>query len=118
MRIDRHPTIGWSTTTVPVATAAAYAAEVEQLRAAIVHVRGSEHRARHAGPGGPPDGEKPGADQDTAAGAGARSAPRYVCGCQPRQRLRMARTVYALADVVCGESFTADSQRVEGRGGG
>ncbi len=38
LSIERYPAIGWSLTTVPDATAAAYAAQVEQLRAAIVHV--------------------------------------------------------------------------------
>jgi hypothetical protein len=78
-----------------------------------VHVRESEHHARRAGPGGPPDGKDPGADEDgpDGAGAGARSAPTYRCGCQPPRRLRMAPTVHALADVLCGacgQPFTAD----------
>ena len=109
LQIDRHPTIGWSTTTVPAATATAYAAQVEQLRTAIVHVRESEHQARRAGPATPPDGT--GDDTTTGPGAGARSAPTYLCGCEPPRRLRMAPTVYALADVLCGacgQPFTAD----------
>jgi hypothetical protein len=110
LKLDRHPTLGWSTTTVPAATAAAYADQVEQLRAAIAHVRESEHQARRARAGGQPDGGAAG-DQDEAGGAGARSAPTYLCGCQPPRRLRMAPTVYALADVLCGacgQPFTAD----------
>ena len=59
LQIDRHPTIGWSTTTVPAATAAAYTAQVEQLRAAIAHVRESEHHARRAGPGGAARRQRP-----------------------------------------------------------
>jgi len=96
-----------STTTVSAATAAAYAGQVEQLRAAIAHVRESEHQARRARPGGQPAGGDAG-DHDGAAGAGARSAPTCLCGCQPPRRLRMAPTVYALADVLygaCGQPF-------------
>jgi len=52
LSIERYPAIGWSLTTVPDATAAAYAAQVEQLRAAIVHVRESEHHGRSAAGGG------------------------------------------------------------------
>lgn len=51
---QRGPEIGWSTTSVPAATAA-YAAQVEQLRHAIVHVRESE-RVRTTAPGRP-DGD-------------------------------------------------------------
>jgi hypothetical protein len=108
LQIDRHPTIGWSTTTVPPAIATAYADQVEQLRAAIGHVRDTEHHARRTGPGEQPD--DPGADPD-GPGAGARSAPTYLCACETPRRLRMAPTVYALADVLCpacGQPFTAD----------
>lgn len=69
LQIDRHPTIGWSTTSVPTATALAYADQVEQLRAAIVHVRDAEHQARPTG--GPGGGA--GADADEGE-AGERSA--------------------------------------------
>jgi hypothetical protein len=108
LTIERHPTIGWTTTTVPPATAAAYAEQVEQLRAAIAHVRESEHHARHTGRAGTPDGDEPGNGENAGGG---RSAPTYRCACQPPRRLRMAPTVYALADVTCGacgEPFTAD----------
>jgi hypothetical protein len=97
LSLERHPTIGWSITTVPVATATAYAREVDQLRAAIAHVRESEHQARHSGPN-PPDG-----DSGDAAGTdtGVRSASTYLCACHPPRRVRMAPTIHALADVIC-----------------
>ena len=101
LTIERHPTIGWTTTTVPAATAAAYAREVEQLRAAIAHVRESEHDARRGGRAGTPSGDEPGESAGEDAGDG-RSAPTYLCACQPPRRLRMAPTVYALAEVICG----------------
>ena len=101
LTIERHPTIGWTITTVPPATAAAYASEVEQLRAAIAHVRESEHDARRGGRAGTPGGDEPGEGAGEAAGGG-RSAPTYLCACQPPRRLRMAPTVYALAEVRCG----------------
>ena len=101
LTIERHPTIGWTITTVPAATAAVYAREVEQLRAAIAHVRESEHDARRGGRAGSPGGDEAGEGAEEAA-AGARSAPTYLCACQPPRRLRMAPTVYALAEVLCG----------------
>jgi hypothetical protein len=100
LTIERHPTIGWTITTVPPATAAAYAREVGQLRDAIAHVRESEHAARRGGRAGTPSGDEPdqGAGEDVSAG---RSAPTYLCACRPPRRLRMAPTVYALAEVIC-----------------
>jgi hypothetical protein len=77
-----------------------YADRIERLRDAIVRVRESEHHVRHAGAGGQPDDD--GSSPGEAGSGGARSAPTYLCGCEPPRWLRMAPTVYALADVLCG----------------
>lgn len=85
LEVERDPQIGWSITLIPEATVDRYAAEVEQLRAAIAHIR----------------------DREPARSSTPRSAPTYVCAC-PR-RLRMAPSVFAQAPVVCGacdEPFT------------
>ena len=99
LQIDRDPTIGWSLTTVPAATIEAYADQVAQLRAAIRHVRQSEYAPPAPAPG---DGSKE-ADPANADETGAsRSAPTYLCACPTPRRLRMARTVYEQAPVLCG----------------
>lgn len=105
LHIERDPAIGWSLTTVPDVTVAAYAAEVEQLRVAIVHVREAEYRRQVAAPGegGQGGGGAAGVDDgDETPGAGSRSAPTYVCGCPTPRRLRMAPSIYELAGVLCG----------------
>lgn len=109
LQIDRDPTIGWSLTTVPPATAAVDRDEIAQLRDAIAHVRESEHHARRPDPGTPPTGANPTAGADSGT-AGSRSAPTYTCACTPPRRMRMAPTVHAVAPVfcgACGQPFTA-----------
>lgn len=111
LRIERHPTIGWSLTIVPEATAAAYAAEFERLRTAVVHVRESEHRRRPGTAGGAAArGAEPATRASSPAKLGpararaqrrptsARASPRGGCGWRgpstgrrgPLRRLRRA----------------------------
>ena len=81
LRIDKHPVIGWSTTTLPEETAQRYASTIEQLEHAITIYR------RHEGGGGSEPARKP-------------SPPPCVCDCG--RRIRVAPAVLALGPIVCG----------------
>ena len=72
--------IGWSATTVPDPTAAAYAGQLEELQAALVLWRRQEHRL--------------------GAGIRSRNLLAAVCGCG--RRIRVARSVLQLAPILCG----------------
>jgi len=105
LHIERDAAIGWSLTSVPDVTAAAYAAEVGQLRVAIVPCARPSTTAslQPRGVAARGEGDAAGVDDgDEAAGAGSRSAPTYVCGCASPRRLRMAPSVYELGGVLCG----------------
>jgi hypothetical protein len=71
--------IGWSATTVPDTTAAAYAGPLEDLAAALVLWRRQEHRL---GPGGR-----------------SRNLLAATCGCG--RRIRVAKTTLAQAPILC-----------------
>jgi hypothetical protein len=90
IEVARVPSLGWSQTTVPDATAAAYQAELQHLEAAITAFRHAEPRGR-------------GGRASSNNGVSAR------CGCG--RRIRVAASVLALGPVtcgICGEDFTAD----------
>jgi hypothetical protein len=72
--------IGWSATTVPQPTAAAYTGQLEELAAALVLWRRHEH---HIG-----------------AGARSRNLLAATCGCG--RRIRAAKATLAEAPIVCG----------------
>jgi hypothetical protein len=72
--------IGWSATTVPEPTAAAYAGPLEDLAAALVLWRRHEHRS---GPGGR-----------------SRNLLAASCGCG--RRIRVAKTTLVEAPILCG----------------
>jgi hypothetical protein len=72
--------IGWSATTVPERTAAAYAGQLEELQAALVLWRRHEHRL----------------------GAGTRSRNLLACCCPCGRKLRASRTTLAEAPILCG----------------
>ena len=72
--------IGWSATTVPDTTAAAYAGQLEDLAAALVLWRRHEHRS---GPGGR-----------------SRNLLAASCGCG--RRIRVAKTTLVEAPILCG----------------
>jgi hypothetical protein len=83
--------IGWSATTVPKTTAAAYAGPLEDLAAALVLWRGQEHRL---GPGGR-----------------SRNLLAAACGCG--RRIRVAKTTLAEAPILCSlcsQPFQPDEQ--------
>jgi hypothetical protein len=71
--------IGWSATTVPEPTAAAYAGQLEDLAAALVLWRRQEHRI----------------------GAGARSRNLLAATCHCGRRIRVARATLAEAPILC-----------------
>jgi hypothetical protein len=78
--------IGWSATTVPAAAAAAYAGQLEELRAALVLWRRPEHRI--------------------GIGPRSRNLLAATCGCG--RRIRAAKATLAEAPILCGacqESF-------------
>jgi hypothetical protein len=77
--VAQAPGIGWSDTTLPTATAARYAAELDDLAAALVAWRHPEHRAGRAG-----------SNNGTAA--------RCPCG----RRIRVAESVLAVGPITCG----------------
>ena len=72
--------IGWSATTVPEATAAGYAGQLEELQAALVLWRRQEARI----------------------GTGTRSRNLLACTCACGRRLRVAKATLAEAPILCG----------------
>jgi hypothetical protein len=72
--------IGWSATTVPTPTAAAYAGQLEDLAAALVLWRRQEHRI--------------------GAGPRSRNLLAATCGCGCR--IRVAKATLAEAPILCG----------------
>jgi hypothetical protein len=72
--------IGWSATTVPEPTAAAYAGQLAQLQAALVLWRRQEHRL----------------------GTGARSRNLLAAACGCGRRIRAAKATLAEAPILCG----------------
>jgi hypothetical protein len=72
--------IGWSATTVPEPTAAAYAGQLEELAAALVLGRRHEHRS--------------------GSGPRSRNLLAATCGCG--RRIRAAKTTLAEAPILCG----------------
>jgi hypothetical protein len=72
--------IGWSATTVPDHTAAAYASQLEELQAALVLWRRQEHRL----------------------GRGPRSRNLLAATCDCGRRIRVAKATLAEAPIVCG----------------
>jgi hypothetical protein len=71
--------IGWSATTVPEPTAAAYAGQLEELAAALVLWRRQEHRA----------------------GTGTRSRNLLAAACGCGRRIRVAKATLAEAPILC-----------------
>jgi hypothetical protein len=91
LQVARVQPIGWSATTVPDTTAAAYAGPLEDLAAALVLWRRQEHRI---GPGGR-----------------SRNLLAASCGCG--RRIRVAKTTLAEAPILCGlctQPFHPDDQ--------
>jgi hypothetical protein len=72
--------IGWSATTVPEPTAAAYTGQLEELQAALVLWRRQEHRLGSSGR--------------------SRNLLAAACGCG--RRIRAAKATLAEAPIVCG----------------
>jgi hypothetical protein len=72
--------IGWSATTVPDTTAAAYAGQLEELAAALVLWRRQEHRI--------------------GTGTRSRNLLAATCGCG--RRIRVAKATLAEAPILCG----------------
>jgi len=79
LQIDKHPVIGWSTTTLPAATAASYAATITELEHPIAIYR--RHEITGAGP--------------------ARNPKRPACVCACGRRIRVAPTVLAPGPITC-----------------
>jgi hypothetical protein len=83
--------IGWSATTVPEHTAAAYAGQLQELQAALVLWRRHEHRS--------------------GAGPRSRSLLAATCGCG--RRIRVAKATLAEAPILCNrcaQPFQPDDQ--------
>jgi hypothetical protein len=80
MEVTSVQPIGWSTTTVPEPTAAAFAGQLEELAAALVLWRRQEHRI--------------------GAGPRSRNLLAATCGCG--RRIRVAKTTLAEAPILCG----------------
>src|SRR4029453_3469585 len=72
--------IGWSATTVPDTTAAAYASQLKDLATALVLWRRHEHHS----------------------GAGPRSRNLLAASCGCGRRIRAAKTTLAEAPILCG----------------
>ncbi len=80
LQIDKHPVIGWSTTTLPAATATRYAATIAELEHAITIYR------RHEIAGAAPTSKPP--------------LPACVCACG--RRIRVAPSLLAQGPITCG----------------
>jgi hypothetical protein len=85
--------IGWSATTVPDTTAAAYAGQLQELQAALVLWRRHEHRS--------------------GAGPRSRNLLAATCGCE--RRIRVAKATLAEAPILCGPLLPAVPTRRSGR---
>jgi hypothetical protein len=85
LQVAEQAPFGWTATTVPEATAASYAEQLAELTAALVLWRRSEHA--------PP--AEPGRARSTLA-----------CACACGRRLRIARSVLAVAPILCGACAT------------
>ena len=88
-----QPPIGWSHTTIPEPTAGRYAAELQELAAALVLWRRLELRA--------------------ATGGTARNLLACACGCG--RRIRVAKATLAAAPILCArckEPFQPDDQEL------
>lgn len=112
----RIGTLGWSDTSVPDATAAAYAAELAALGGALTAWRRSEHQLGGEPDAGrePGDGEDGEGQADDNAGRGGRKSSNNgisaLCSCEPPRRIRVAASVLGAGPVVCGlcdAEFTA-----------
>lgn len=80
LRVEHHPTLGWSPTTLPDATAARYASALAALEAAL-----TLHRAR-----------------EPETGAGSPTSGMLACVCQCGRRIRIAPGVLERGPVICG----------------
>jgi hypothetical protein len=80
LEVTVQPPIGWSATTVPEPTAAAYAGQLEELAAALVLWRRLE----------------------LYSGGGSRSRNLLGCVCGCGRRIRVATATLAEAPIVCG----------------
>jgi hypothetical protein len=93
LEVATQPPIGWSHTTVPDTTAGAYAAQLEQLAAALVLWRRLELRAATSGK--------------------ARNLLAAACGCG--RRIRAAKATLAEAPILCAlceQPFQPDDQEL------
>ena len=87
-----QPPIGWSATTIPDHTAAAYAGQLEELAAALVLWRRLELHS----------------------GSGPRSRNLLACVCGCGRRIRVAKATLAEAPILCGacaEPFEVEEDR-------
>jgi hypothetical protein len=81
--------IGWSATTVPEATATAYAGQLAQLQAALVLWRRQEHRI----------------------GTGPRSRNLLAAACGCGRRIRAAKATLAEAPILCASAHNHSSRK-------
>jgi hypothetical protein len=91
LEVTSVQSIGWSATTVPESTAAAYADQLEDLAAALVLWRRQEHRS--------------------GSGPRSRNLLAATCGCG--RRIRVAKTTLAEAPILCSlcsQPFQPDDQ--------
>ena len=79
LQIDKHPALGWSTTTLPASTARRYATTIRRLEHAITIYR------RH----------------ELGAGARPGKSPAPPCVCACGRRIRVAPGVLALGPILC-----------------
>jgi hypothetical protein len=111
--VERAGNLGWSATTVPDGTAAAYAAELAALGGVLTAWRRSEHAVTTRGGTGDGDGGQDDGAGGEAPGRGRKSSNNGVaarCSCDPPRRIRVAPSVLDAGPVlcgICGAEFTA-----------
>jgi hypothetical protein len=88
--VDRDPSIGWSITTVPDATAADYAPQLATLAAALGAYRLADHHLSGRG--------------------GSNNGIVAECACEPARKIRLSRSSFEQGPIECGvcsAGFTA-----------
>ena len=120
LEVAETKTFGWTDTKVPAATRAVYAAQLDQLRAALLAWRRPEADARRVLTPGPgtgqlEDGAEPGDQGEDDKDADRRKkngvVARCACLAPAARQIRLSVPVLALGPIICGiceEPFTVD----------
>jgi hypothetical protein len=99
LTVERSAGSGWSTTTVPDATAARYQRQIATLAAVIVAHRRSEHDPVVGGVNDEGTSDDDGEDSPEKAPRNGRA---LVCRCSPVRRVRAHKKTIDAGPILCG----------------